>query len=109
MARGRVITLETQGRNSGLARDVTIGFVEASGDALLIAASSDTTHWALNLLAQPRCSVDLAGVRSERQAVPLRADELHAAVVALILKYGTPAERLGAGPAFRLDRVAHTG
>jgi hypothetical protein len=28
------------------------------------------------------------------------------AVAALILRYGTPAERLGRGPAFRLTRTA---
>lgn len=40
-------------------------------------------------------------MRAER----LRGDAANRAVVALILKYGTPAERLGRGPAFRLRPV----
>jgi hypothetical protein len=36
---------------------------------------------------------------------PLAGAEANAGIVALILKYGTPAERLGRGPAFRLRQV----
>jgi deazaflavin-dependent oxidoreductase (nitroreductase family) len=102
---GKAIRLETRGRRSGLARSVTIGFVAEPDGSLLVAASADATHWARNLLAEPRCAVELAGVRSARSAVPLPAPERQAAVAALILKYGTPAERLGGGPAFRLVAV----
>jgi len=35
-------------------------------------------------------------------AEPLDGAERNVAITALILKYGTPAERLGRGPAFRL-------
>jgi hypothetical protein len=39
-------------------------------------------------------------------AVPLESPDQARAVRELILKYGTPAERLGRGPAFRLRPVA---
>ena len=44
----------------------------------------------------------LEGTLRDCVAERLEGDDHHRAVVALILKYGTPAERLGAGPAFRL-------
>jgi deazaflavin-dependent oxidoreductase (nitroreductase family) len=98
---GKVITLETTGRTSGQPRRVTVGYARDGVD-LLVAASSEDTQWARNLAAEPRCVVELSGERREHSAVPLdEADRAHA-VVALILKYGTPAERLGRGPAFRL-------
>lgn len=103
---GRVLTLETRGRRSGRLRRVTVGFVEEDGGSLLVAASKETTGWARNLLADPRCSVEISGGRSERQANQLGDQERHAAVAALILKYGTPSERLGSGPAFRLVPLA---
>ncbi|HET9850999.1 MAG TPA: hypothetical protein VFP56_00670 [Candidatus Limnocylindrales bacterium] len=37
-------------------------------------------------------------------AEPLEGPELHRAIRELILRYGTTAERLGRGPAFRLRR-----
>jgi hypothetical protein len=39
-------------------------------------------------------------------AEPLTDAESARAVTAMILKYGTPAERLGRGPAFRLRSIA---
>lgn len=98
---GKVIVLETTGRLSGLPRRVNVGFVETAA-GLLVAASDEETRWARNLLAEPRCHVELAGVRRAYLAVPLPEAERQAAVAALILKYGTPAERLGGGLAFRL-------
>jgi deazaflavin-dependent oxidoreductase (nitroreductase family) len=103
LARGLVIRLETIGRRSGSPRSVTIGFLEQDQGVLLVAASSDATHWAANLLAQPTCSVTLGRERREYRAVPLDEAQRAAAVSGLILKYGTPAERLGGGPAFRLE------
>lgn len=115
VAWGKVITLETRGRRSGLPRRVAVGFIEAP-DGLLVAAADDDTQWARNLAADERCHVEQAGVRSERRAVALDDAERDAAVAALILKYGTPSERLGSGPAFRLEpvepdtpRYAHDG
>jgi deazaflavin-dependent oxidoreductase (nitroreductase family) len=99
---GTTLTLETRGRRSGVPRRATIGFIE-EGDALLVAASSGSTHWARNLLADSRCVIELRGRRGDFRAVALDGADRNAAVVALILKYGTPAERLGSGPAFRLE------
>jgi deazaflavin-dependent oxidoreductase (nitroreductase family) len=103
---GRVITLETRGRTSGEPRRVNIGFTEEPDGSLMIAASSEATHWALNLETDAACIVEREGVRRSCQAEVLRGPDHHRAVQALILKYGTPAEQLGAGPAFRLSTTA---
>ena len=99
---GKVIRLHTTGRRSGAPRSVTIGFVD-DGPSLLVAASSDATGWASNLRSTPACVVERDGVRTARMAVLLDGSERAAVVARLILKYGTPAERLGGGPAFRLE------
>jgi deazaflavin-dependent oxidoreductase (nitroreductase family) len=99
---GKVVRLHTIGRRTGLERRVTVGFVEDEDGSLVVAASSDSTGWAVNLRATPACRVELDGATSARTAVPLDDRERASAVTRLILKYGTPAERLGAGPAFRL-------
>jgi deazaflavin-dependent oxidoreductase (nitroreductase family) len=100
---GKVIRLETTGRRSGQRRIVTIGFVAADAGALLVAASSPSTGWAANLDADPACVVELDGERRPFSATRLGPHERAVVVRDLILKYGTPAERLGAGPAFRLE------
>jgi deazaflavin-dependent oxidoreductase (nitroreductase family) len=102
---GKVILLETRGRRTGVSRVAAVGFVEEPDGTLLVAASDDYTHWALNLLADPRCRVSREGMTASCVAEPLEGDAHHAAVTALILRYGTPAERLGAGPAFRLRQT----
>jgi len=99
---GKVILLETRGRVTGRPTSAAVGFVEATDGSLLVAAGDANADWALNLAADPRCHVRLEETGSERRAERLGDAEHHQAVVALILKYGTPAERLGAGPAFRL-------
>ncbi len=99
---GKVIRLHTTGRRSGRIRAVTIGFVEAADGSLLVAAGSETTSWAANLRATPACAVERDGRRTRYSAEPLRDTARASAITRLILKYGTPAERLGAGPAFRL-------
>ena len=99
---GRVIRLHTTGRRSGRTRTVTIGFVEDADGSLLVAAASDTTGWAANLLAAPACVVERAGHPVRCSAELLHGRERDSTIAGLILKYGTPAERLGAGPAYRL-------
>lgn len=99
---GKVITLVTRGRTSGRPRPVALGFVEEADGSLLVAAADDLAQWALNLLADPRCHVERDGRTMACRAEPLETPAHHAAVAALILKYGTPAERQGGGPAFRL-------
>ena len=103
---GKVIAIETLGRSSGRIRRATIGYVSEPDGSLLVAASDEATHWARNLIAEPRCTVERGGVRGDLKAARLEGPDAHAAVTALILKYGTPAERLGSGPAFRLAPLA---
>jgi deazaflavin-dependent oxidoreductase (nitroreductase family) len=99
---GKVIRLHTTGRRSGRIRTVTIGFVDEADGSLLVAAGSETTSWAVNLRATPTCAVERDGRRRRYSAEPLEGTARTSAITGLILKYGTPAERLGAGPAFRL-------
>ena len=82
-----------------------MGYVEEPDGSILVAASSPETHWALNLLNDPACSFSIGGL-----VTPAVADELdradHVRVIReLVLRYGTPAEKLGAGPTFRLRPV----
>ncbi len=104
---GRVLLLETRGRRSGARRVTPVGFVEEADGSLLIAAGSPGTAWARNLEAHPDCRVAWADVDRRCVAERLPDDEAARAVSALILRYGTPAEGLGSGAAFRL-RAAPT-
>jgi hypothetical protein len=80
-----------------------VGFVEEASGALLVAAGSADADWVRNLEAEPRCRVTIGAITTDRVAVRLEGADHHRAIVELILRYGTPAERLGAGPAFRLE------
>ncbi|HET9681099.1 MAG TPA: nitroreductase family deazaflavin-dependent oxidoreductase [Candidatus Limnocylindrales bacterium] len=102
---GKVARLETRGRSSGRPAVAAVGFVEEADGSLLVAAGSPEAAWARNLEAEPRCRVSLEQASVAMRAERLRGDAANRAVVALILKYGTPAERLGRGPAFRLRPV----
>lgn len=106
IAAGRVLGLVTRGRETGQPRPVAVGFVEASDGVILIAANAPTTDWALNLLADPRCEVRLGDRRFPAIAELLEGIDHATAVRELILRYGTPSERLGHGPSFRLRPVA---
>lgn len=98
---GVVALIETRGRVTGKPARAHVGFVEEPDGAIVIAAGSGA-QWAANLLADPACTVTV-GERSFRgEAEPLAGPELAGAIRALILRYGTPAERLGPGPAFRV-------
>lgn len=99
---GRVLLLETRGRRTGGRRITAVGFVEEPDGSLLIAAGSPGTAWARNLVADPHCRVTIADRHVAAQAEPLSQEQSERAVVSLILRYGTPAEGLGSGPAFRL-------
>lgn len=99
---GKVVILETRGRHTGRRRRAAVGYVADADESLVVAAGDDQVHWALNLMAEPRCIVERDGARVEHRATVLDDAAHHATVAALIVKYGTPAERLGAGPAFRL-------
>ena len=103
---GKVIRLETSGRTSGRPVEVALGYVDEPDGSLLVAAGSPDADWARNLDAEPRCRVIVGGTTwPDAIAEPLAETEAQRAVRELILKYGTPAERLGRGPAYRLRRV----
>ncbi len=102
---GKVVRIETRGRASGRPIAVAVGYVEEPDGSLLVAAGSDSADWARNLFADPRCAVTLGADAFEATAEPLEGPEFQAAIRELILRYGTPSERLGLGPAFRLRRV----
>ena len=99
---GKVVLLETTGRTSGQPRRTAVGFVEEPGGSLLVAAGSEATHWAANLLADPACRGLIGETWRPYVAEEVDGAERARAIAELILKYGTPAEGLGAGPAFRL-------
>jgi len=100
---GKVIRLETRGRRSGRPVEVALGYVQEPDGSVLVAAGSPEADWARNLDADPRCRV-VVGEESWPDAVaePLDGAQAQRAVRDLILKYGTPAERLGRGPVYRL-------
>jgi deazaflavin-dependent oxidoreductase (nitroreductase family) len=104
VASGRFARVETHGSKSGLARAVTIGFVEDEliPGAILVAAGGVDTAWARNLLADPECRVELVDRTFAATAEPLAPAEHARAIRELILRYGTPAESLGHGTSFRL-------
>jgi hypothetical protein len=83
--------------------------VEEPDGSVLVAAGSDQAGWGRNLEAEPSCRVSIGDAAWAAVAEPLDGPDLLHAVRELILKYGTPAERLGQGPAFRLRRVREDG
>jgi len=101
VASGRYARLETRGRRTGRPRNVTVGFVEEAGGMLLVAARPGG-QWADNLLDDPGCRVTVGDRTWTARAEPLEGVEFAATIRELILRYGTPAEKLGGGPAFRL-------
>ena len=99
---GKVALLETRGRRSGQPVTTAVGFVDESDGSLLVAAGEPDADWALNLRAEPACRATVGERTAAYEARELDESDGSATVVRLILKYGTPAERLGRGPAFRL-------
>lgn len=67
-----------------------------------MAAGDPNAAWARNLDADPACRVTLGERTWDAVAEPLDAAATARAVTQLILRYGTPAERLGRGPGYRL-------
>ena len=99
---GKVALLETIGRTSGTPVTTPVGFVQEPDGSLLVAAGTDTADWAQNLRANPSCRATIGDRVAAYAAAEVDEGERGRAVVLLILKYGTPAERLGHGPVFRL-------
>ncbi len=102
---GTVLKLETRGRVSGRSIAVAVGYIEEPDGSMLVAANTADADWARNLDADPACRVTIGGASWAAQAELLSGVEANSAVRDLILRYGTPAERLGAGPVFRLRRA----
>ncbi|HUQ42968.1 MAG TPA: nitroreductase family deazaflavin-dependent oxidoreductase [Candidatus Limnocylindria bacterium] len=100
---GKVAKIETRGRVSGQSIEVAVGYVDEPDGSILVAAGNDA-GWARNLDVEPACRVAIGEERWDATAEPLEGPDLLHAIRELILKYGTPAERLGQGPAFRLRR-----
>ncbi|MBI3751883.1 MAG: nitroreductase family deazaflavin-dependent oxidoreductase [Chloroflexi bacterium] len=99
---GKVARIQTRGRATGRPAVAAVGFVEEADGGLLVAAGSPDADWARNLEANPSAVVTIEGRSVDMTAEALSGDVANRAVVELILKYGTPAERLGRGPVFRL-------
>jgi deazaflavin-dependent oxidoreductase (nitroreductase family) len=99
---GRALRLETRGRSSGRPAAAILGFVREPDGSLLVAAGDPTADWAANLDADPACGVTIGDVTGEYVAEALDDEDRNRAIRELILRGGTPAERLGLGPAYRL-------
>ena len=102
---GKVVLLEVPGRITGRPIRTAVGYVEEPDGSLLVAAGSHDADWARNLLEAGRATVEIGERRWPVTADVLEGPDANRAVRELILRYGTPAERLGAGPAFRLRPV----
>lgn len=101
-AAGRVVSLRTTGRITGRPASATVGFVQAPDGSLVVAANTDEAQWACNLMADPHVIATWSDRSVEFCAEPLSGERYAEAIRELILRYGTPSERLGRGPAFRL-------
>jgi len=104
---GKAALIETHGRVSGRPVRTHVGFIDMADGAIVVAAGFGA-QWAANLLADPECNVTVGGRSFPGFAEPLDGPELAAAIRELILRYGTPAERLGQGPAFRIRPIQGT-
>ena len=71
-------------------------------DGSILVAAGDRARWALNLFDDPSVEVEVGDRRFMALAEPLDAADHARTIRGLILRYGTPAERLGRGPTFRL-------
>lgn len=102
---GVVAVVETRGRVSGLPARAAVGFLQEADGSLVVAAGDPDADWALNLGAEPRCTVTIGERSMGVLAEPLEGAERNAAIAGLILRYGTPSEGLGRGPVFRLRPI----
>jgi len=102
---GRFARLELRGHRSGVPRAVTVGFIEEPGGQLLIAAADPDAAWSRNLEAETgpiRVTVGSRTFTATAALLDERDPRRGRAVRELILRYGTPSERLGGGPVFVL-------
>ncbi len=87
---------------------MTVGFIHAGEDGILVAARHGAS-WAENLLDEPRCRVTIGDESWDAHAEPLVGPDFVRVIRESILRYGTPAEALGNGPAFRLRPITTEG
>jgi deazaflavin-dependent oxidoreductase (nitroreductase family) len=99
---GRFVRIATRRRSSGKPRTVTLGFVPEVDGSILVAAGSPDAAWAADLDADPRAEATVGHRSWPVEAEPLEPAEAGRTVREMILRYGTPAESLGSGSAFRL-------
>lgn len=99
---GKVVRLDLRGRVSGSSTSVAVGYLEESDGSLLVAAGDPDADWARNLEAEPRGRATIGDRTFDVVGERVEGAEAAEAVVGLILKYGTSAERLGRGSVFRL-------
>jgi deazaflavin-dependent oxidoreductase (nitroreductase family) len=95
---GRYARLEIRGRRTGELRAITVGYAEEPDGSLLIAAGASDADWARNLEATTDAVRVTIGDRLFLAVADVLDDDdprRGAAIRALILRYGTPAERLG--------------
>jgi deazaflavin-dependent oxidoreductase (nitroreductase family) len=102
---GRVARITASGWRTGRPREVVAGFVAEPDGSILVAAGDDDASWGHNLLGDPECIVEYGDRRFRAVAEPLSDEEHALAIRELILRYGTPSERLGRGPSFRLRPI----
>ena len=81
-----------------------VGYIDEPDGSILVAAG-DRAQWASNLLADPSAEVEVGERRFTAVAEPLDTADHARTISGLILRYATPAERLGRGPSFRLRPV----
>lgn len=106
---GVVAIVETRGRTSGRPARAAVGFIKEADGALLVAAGEPDADWALNLDAEPACTVTIADQTGRFVGESLVGTDRNTAIAGLILRYGTPSEGLGRGPVFRLRPVFDGG
>jgi deazaflavin-dependent oxidoreductase (nitroreductase family) len=99
---GVVAIVETRGRVTGRPARAAVGFIDEGDGSLLVAAGDPDADWARNLEVEPDCTVTIGEQVARFRAEPLTGADGNAAIAALIVRYGTPAEGLGRGPVFRL-------
>ena len=94
---------------TGRPLEVALGYLEEPDGTALVAAGDPDADWARNLEADPHGRATIGDRAFDVIAEPLEGAPAAAAVVGLILKYGTTAERLGRGPVFRLRAAREVG
>ena len=102
---GKVALIETVGRLSGKPVPNAVGFIEGDAGNLVVAAGFETSDWGLNLRAHPACRATIGDRVRAYEAHEIDGADRAAALAQLVLKYGTPAEKLGYGPVFQLVPV----